>query len=82
MALHPFDAFKVEKELAADGVDDGAMMSEGEPRAAAHQARFQQWIVHAGNGFHSQDEWRIEAAESSSSRRARKMRSWPSSWKV
>ncbi len=46
---------KVEKQLAANGIDHGAVMAEGEARSGAHEAGFKQRVGHAGHSFHGQD---------------------------
>ena len=53
--LRPTHALEVEEQLAADGIDHGAAMAEGETRSRAHHTRLQQRIAHAGNRFHGQD---------------------------
>jgi hypothetical protein len=55
---------KVEQQLAADGVDDGAD-GGSEARPGAHQAGLQQRIGHAATAFMATIECRIEAAGTS-----------------
>ena len=49
------DALEVEEQLAADGIDHGAAMAEGQTRSGAHHARLEQRVRHAGDGLHGQD---------------------------
>ena len=53
--LRPAHALEVEEQLAADGIDHGAVMAEGQARAGAHHARLEQRVAHAGHGFHGQN---------------------------
>ena len=48
-------ALEVEEELAADGIDHGAVMAEGQARTGAHNARLEERVGHAGDGLHGQD---------------------------
>jgi hypothetical protein len=50
--VHPVKALEVEQQLAANGIDHGAVVAEGEPRAGADQAGLQQRIGHSGHGLH------------------------------
>jgi hypothetical protein len=53
--LLPPQALKVEKQLAANGIDHCAAMAERKTGSRAHHARLAQWVAHAGDGFHRQD---------------------------
>ena len=53
--VHPVKALKVEEQLAANGVDHGATVTEGEARPGTHQACLEQRIGHAGHGLHGHD---------------------------
>ena len=53
--VKPVEAFEVEQQLAANGIDHGAVMAEGEARSGAHQAGLEQWVGHAGHRFHGED---------------------------
>jgi len=78
-AVHVFKPLEVKEQLAADGIDHGAHVAEGEARAGAHQAGLSRGLAIPATAFIATIECRIEAAETSSSRRARNVLSWPSS---
>jgi len=50
-----FEALEVKKELAADGIDNGAVTTKGETSAGADQACFKERVVEPGDGSHRDD---------------------------
>ena len=48
-------ALEVEEQLAADGVDHGAVMAEGQAGTCTHNARLEERVGHAGDSLHGPD---------------------------